>query len=113
MPIGPKSRNLNFEVTQHNESINQIDYWIEKGLVESHDPQKVVADWKNKEESLDDRARAYLDVNCGHCHMPGGSADTTGLYLSVNEKDVRKLGVNKPPVAAGRAVESYVFNCSG
>ena len=35
--------------------------------------------------------------------MPGGSADTTGLYLSVNEKDVRKLGVNKPPVAAGRA----------
>ena len=40
MPIGPKSRNLNFEVTQHNESINQIDYWIEKGLVENHDPQK-------------------------------------------------------------------------
>ena len=103
MPIGPKSRNLNFEVIQHNESINQIDYWIENGLVENHDPQKVVADWKNTEASLNDRARAYLDVNCGHCHMPGGSADTTGLYLTVHEKDIRKLGVNKPPVAAGRA----------
>ena len=110
MPIGPKSRNLNFEVIQHNESINQIDYWIENGLVENHDPQKVVADWKNTEESLEDRARAYLDVNCGHCHMPGGSADTTGLYLSVNEKDVRKLGVNKPPVAAGRASGNLMYS---
>ena len=110
MPIGPKSRNLNFEVTQQNKIINQIDYWIEKGLVENHDPQKVVADWKNMEESLDDRARAYLDVNCGHCHMPGGSADTTGLYLSVNEKDVRKLGVNKPPVAAGRASGNLMYS---
>ena len=110
MPIGPKSRNLNFEVIQHNESINQIDYWIENGLAENHIPQKVVADWKNKEESLDNRARAYLDVNCGHCHMPGGSADTTGLYLTANEKDVRKLGVNKPPVAAGRASGNLMYS---
>ena len=40
----------------------------------------------------------------------GGSADTTGLYLSVNEKDVRKLGVNKPPVAAGRASGNLMYS---
>ena len=42
--------------------------------------------------------------------MPGGSADTTGLYLSVNEKDVRKLGVYKPPVAAGRASGNLMYS---
>jgi uncharacterized repeat protein (TIGR03806 family) len=110
MPIGPKSRNLNFDVTLQNENINQIDFWIANGLVEKHDPQKVVADWKNTKETLDDRARAYLDVNCGHCHMPGGSADTTGLYLTANEKDIRKLGVNKPPVAAGRASGNLMYS---
>tara|TARA_B100000035_G_C20979648_1_gene544833 strand:- start:235 stop:1257 length:1023 start_codon:yes stop_codon:yes gene_type:complete len=110
IPIGPKSRNLNFEVIQNNKIINQIDYWIENGLVEIHQPQQVVADWQNIKESLDDRARAYLDVNCGHCHMPGGSADTTGLYLTVNEKDIRKLGVNKPPVAAGRASGNLMYS---
>ncbi len=110
IPIGPKSRNLNFEVIQNNIIINQIDYWIENGLVEIHQPQQVVADWQNIKESLDDRARAYLDVNCGHCHMPGGSADTTGLYLTVNEKDIRKLGVNKPPVAAGRASGNLMYS---
>ncbi len=110
IPIGPKSRNLNFEVIQNNKIINQIDYWIENGLVEIHQPQQVVADWQNIKESLDDRARAYLDINCGHCHMPGGSADTTGLYLTVNEKDIRKLGVNKPPVAAGRASGNLMYS---
>ena len=110
IPIGPKSRNLNFEVIQNNKIINQIDYWIENELVEIHQPQQVVADWQNIKESLDDRARAYLDVNCGHCHMPGGSADTTGLYLTVNEKDIRKLGVNKPPVAAGRASGNLMYS---
>jgi len=110
MPIGPKSRNLNFDVNLQNENINQIDFWIAIGLVEKHDPQKVVADWKNTKETLDDRARAYLDVNCGHCHMPGGSADTTGLYLTANEKDIRKLGVNKPPVAAGRASGDLMYS---
>jgi mono/diheme cytochrome c family protein len=31
--------------------------------------------------SLDDRARQYLNVNCGHCHAPQGSASTSGLFL--------------------------------
>ena len=56
-----------------------------------------------KRQSLDNRARAYLDINCGHCHIPGGSADTTGLYLNLIEENQEKLGIFKKPVAAGRA----------
>ena len=52
---------------------------------------------------LEDRARAYLDVNCGHCHNPKGPADTSGLWLDAAHHDPRRLGLCKPPVAAGRA----------
>ena len=39
-----------------------------------------MVDWADQNANLDDRARSYLDINCGHCHIEGGSADTSGLY---------------------------------
>ena len=48
------------------------------------------------------RARAYLDVNCGHCHNPSGLARTSGLYLNIDETNPARYGVCKPPVAAGQ-----------
>lgn len=48
------------------------------------------------------KARAYLDANCGHCHQPHGPASTSGMFLHIDEKDMEKLGLGKPPVAAGR-----------
>lgn len=46
--------------------------------------------------------RAYLSVNCAHCHSPGGNARTTGLDLRLSQADPAKIGVWKTPVAAGR-----------
>ena len=51
--------------------------------------------------SLDQRARAWLHVNCGHCHSPVGSARTSGLDLRYHQHDPAKFGVFKSPVAAG------------
>ena len=51
--------------------------------------------------SVDDRARAWLNMNCAHCHSPTGTARTTGLDLSWSQDDLAKLGVWKSPVAAG------------
>ena len=51
---------------------------------------------------VEERARAYLDVNCGHCHNPTGLARTSGLYLDIHEMDPARYGVCKPPVAAGQ-----------
>jgi hypothetical protein len=53
-------------------------------------------------DDLDRRARSYLDVNCGHCHNPRGAADTSGLFLNMAETSSRRLGLCKPPIAAGR-----------
>jgi hypothetical protein len=55
-----------------------------------------------KAGSVDARARAYLDINCAHCHNPTGSASNSGLVLTWDERDPVKLGIGKRPVAAGR-----------
>ncbi len=51
--------------------------------------------------TVDQRARAWLDVNCAHCHSPEGPARTSGLDLRLAQDDPGKLGVWKSPVAAG------------
>ena len=50
--------------------------------------------------SLDARARAYLDINCSHCHNPSGPADTSGLNLEPDAAGPA-LGTCKAPIAAG------------
>ena len=54
------------------------------------------------EGSIDQRARAYLDINCAHCHKSDGAASNSGLWLEWTEKSLVKLGVDKHPTAAGR-----------
>ncbi len=79
IPIGPKARNLNFVFKGEN----QLQYFIDKGLL-AGDPQLSEIDalpaWDDLSFSLEERARAYIDVNCAHCHQPGGlhNSNTTG-----------------------------------
>jgi uncharacterized repeat protein (TIGR03806 family) len=47
------------------------------------------------------RARAYLDVNCAHCHSPTGPAAESGLYLELEREEPIDYGVCRRPVAAG------------
>lgn len=106
MPIGPSSRSLNRKYAYLSGTKNQLVFWHEKGLLEelpalSSVPKLPV--WNDPATgSLDSRARAYLDINCGHCHRRLGPASTSGLFLDIYEKDSSHLGINKTPVAAGR-----------
>ena len=57
--------------------------------------------WQNNAIRVEERARAYLDVSCAHCHNADGAADTSGLDLEYANTDPISLGICKPAVAAG------------
>ena len=102
-PIGPKARNMNKDLNYQSGEMNQLLYWAALGWIDQKLDSISISSYTDVNASLDNRARAYLDINCGHCHIPGGSADTTGLYLNLIEENQEKLGIFKKPVAAGRA----------
>jgi mono/diheme cytochrome c family protein len=68
------------------------------------------ANWMDKNAPLDARARAYLDINCGHCHNPKGAANTTGLTLDIATQEDHHLGICKPPTAAGQGTGDHYFD---
>ncbi len=61
---------------------------------------------------LGERARAWLDINCAHCHKAGGGASNSGLFLAWNETDPAGWGVRKRPTAAGHAVGTILPSSS-
>lgn len=71
-PIGPKSRAMNFEYKGQN----VLQFFKDNNLI-ANAPDvseiSVLPDWTDESLTLEERARAYLDVNCAHCHQPGGT----------------------------------------
>ncbi len=100
-PIGPKARNLNDSlfaaglVRGAPASFAKLPVW--------NDPASA---------SVNDRARAYLDVNCGHCHNRAGAASNSGLFLTYQEPMGVAVGPGKRPVAAGRGGGGFDFDIS-
>ena len=105
-PIGPSARQLNGPISTNQPLDNQLSTWQQEGLLTDMPDLATVPKapvWNDPNTgSLNDRARSWLDINCAHCHRPNGPAATSGLNLSVHEKDPTAWGVRKTPVAAGR-----------
>lgn len=94
-PLGPSARQLNRD--------RQLSEWKENGWLnvsETSFPQ--LTNYEDEQAALDARARAWLEVNCAHCHRREGPAKNSGLYLLTSQTDPYRLGVNKPPIAAGK-----------
>jgi hypothetical protein len=103
-PIGPKARNLNKVFQYSDESINQLTKWMKLDFISTVSEElNTPVDWNEKNYLLDERARSYLDINCGHCHSSSGAANSTGLYLNLTETREKHIGIYKKPVATGRA----------
>ncbi|WP_049782654.1 hypothetical protein [Maribacter sp. HTCC2170] len=72
LPIGPKARALNFVYNGSNQIQKFIDLELLAGAPDISQIE-ILPNWSDETNTLEDRARAYLDVNCAHCHQPGGS----------------------------------------
>jgi uncharacterized repeat protein (TIGR03806 family) len=101
-PIGPKLRNWNFVPSFTNQ--NQLDYFASIGILEDVNSSNVsvLPDWTDANLDILDRGRAYIDINCAHCHQPGGEVtnfgldfrletafDDSGIYANRGEIEVR------------------------
>lgn len=105
VPIGPTARNLNRLRPGAGAAENQLSYFADSQMLHGMPDVKKIAALPRFDNPRSGpaaaRARAWLDVNCAHCHRPEGLARTTGLDLRWEQKDAARLGVWKTPVAAG------------
>lgn len=80
-PIGPKMRNLNTSVVSDGREINQLLRLQQKGVLGEINLLRIdsVPHPSNTAIALQKRSRAYLDINCAHCHKQNGYASNQGL----------------------------------
>jgi uncharacterized repeat protein (TIGR03806 family) len=111
-PIGLKARHLNRDFPGEGGEINQLRRLVAMGYLTGVPGQNVPrnADWHDDRFGVAAQARAYLDINCSHCHNQVGAARTSGLWLDAKTADPRVLGMCKPPVAAGRGTGDRPFD---
>lgn len=113
VPIGVKTAQLNHEIKIGKDLKNQLANWDELGVLEGFGGESAHPKWGNYDDKnlpLAERAMAYLNINCAHCHQADGPASTSGLFLTYDQKDPMKLGINKTPVAAGIGAGKFKFD---
>jgi uncharacterized repeat protein (TIGR03806 family) len=106
LPIGPKARNLNKNFAYAEATENQLLRWTRAGYLKgapAPDSAPHIARWDDpRTGTVEERAKAYLDNNCAHCHQPGGTAGYTGVDLRATQASLSALGICKNPNSAGR-----------
>jgi uncharacterized repeat protein (TIGR03806 family) len=101
-PIGPSAPHFTQISATHPET--ETARWVRLGLLEGAPAASLAPSGR------DAAARAYLDINCAHCHNPRGPANTSGLDLRASQTDPSRWGVRKRPIAAGRASADLEFS---
>jgi uncharacterized repeat protein (TIGR03806 family) len=113
-PIGVKvAKNLNRDSPFERTSVNQLENLHSLGRLEglpSWEEREKIPSWDSSFFSLEERARAYLDINCAHCHSEKGSANTSGLYLNFENKNPMSFGICKKPVASGNGSQGAPYD---
>lgn len=100
-PIGPKPRNLNLDYNYNNGTANQLEKLVSFGYLNSNTlPQNIsiMPNYYDTSQPLESRVRAYLDINCAHCH----SEETHCAYRPMrfdfaDTEDLANMGVCVDP----------------
>jgi uncharacterized repeat protein (TIGR03806 family) len=106
-PIGPKARLLNRDFDYGGGLVeNQLVHWAGAGVLVGAPADPADAPrlpfWDDPSDgTLEQRARAYLESNCAHCHDPVGAARQSGLFLEAWRPLDATYGLCKSPVSAG------------
>ena len=114
-PLGPiEIGQINRDYRYADGVENQLRRWTRVGFLTGtpHDLDEAprIPVWNDPATgTVDDRARAYLAMNCSNCHRPDGLAATSGLDLRYEQRIPVRYGVFKAPVAAGRGVGNGRF----
>jgi len=113
-PLGPRAWQLNRNFNYADTTENQLRHWAAEGLLTglSEAPPQGVRWSQPAQATLEQRAKAYLDANCAHCHNPVGAADTSALNLDIDAPIDRRYGVCKTPVAVGRGSGGRPYDVS-
>lgn len=96
VPIGIKPIHLNYTLTYPDGNENQLNRWIQRGKLEDNLPDGInaVVDYSDISKPISERARAYFDIQCAHCHQTGGEAISTPLNLSYHQTTfLKNMGV--------------------
>jgi len=114
IPIGPTAANLNREIADGEVGVHQLKQWSDSGRLTGLPDLTTVPRFAQSDVeasgTVEERARAWLAVNCAHCHNPHGPGAVSGLDLSADQDSPVRLGIFKPPVAAGRGSEGHRFS---
>ena len=108
-PLGAVAHQLNFSLPGATQEDTVLDAMAAKGWLSSMPTIDAIPDWKDESLPLAQRAAAYMDMNCGHCHNPDGPADTSALMLDGFDRTAREMGSCKPPVAAGGGAGNRLY----
>ena len=71
-PLGPTLLNLNRNVERNGNTINQITHLQNLDLLNNFSVNQIgqMVNYDDLNTSLEERGRAYLAMNCAHCHNP-------------------------------------------
>lgn len=113
-PIGPTARFLNHPYTYDDLTQNQLERMAAMGLLDglpanAAERPRPVAYADPQSASLEQRARAYLEINCAHCHHSLGDARQSGLFTTLQASG-SSLGLCKQHVAAGSGGANMTYD---
>lgn len=107
--LGLSTEQLNLEVDGKNQLATLAERGLLTGLPESHANLPRLADPRDESQSLEARARSYLDVNCSTCHRPGGNGSGVMDLRYDTPREDSGLGEYKEVMIDGKPFDSWIY----